>query len=107
MYCYDGSPALINCTITRNAATAYGDSGMGIPGYSHTGGVYFGGEGSPTLINCTIWGNSASTYDGTTHGGGVSGSSSVTMVNCIVGENTPYEIGGAPTVTYSCPISKL
>ncbi len=97
MFNHGGSPSIINCTFSGNAAAAYG------------GGMYNRDSGSPTVTNCTFSGNAAS------YGGGLSNrnASSPAITNCIFSRNAAsYDGGGmdnwetsSPTVT-NCTFSE-
>ena len=86
------SPTVVNCTFSGNKAEATSQ------GY---GGGMRNEGGSPTVVNCTFSGNSAFGYYGGSGGGVCNSSSSATMTNCILWGDTPDEINGAVTVTYS------
>jgi parallel beta-helix repeat protein len=108
--CYYSSPTIIKCVISNNEADIWGHGG-GIDCYLSnlviknciiTGNKadYGNGAGicsfdsSPTIINCTFAGNKAD------EGGGVYGSNN-TLVNCILWDNVPDQIGGRVNVSYS------
>jgi predicted outer membrane repeat protein len=87
IYCYDSSPSLENVTISGNSAD-YG------------GGIYCELLFSPSLKNVTITGNSAN------NGGGIyCTSSSLSLINSILWNDSPQEIdtsaSGEVTATYS------
>ncbi len=68
-----------------------------INGSASNGAGIFCDHSSPSITNCTISGNSASS-----NGGGIyCYSSSPSITNCILYFDSPYEIYGSPTVTYS------
>ena len=81
---FASSPTFTNCVFRNNFAT---DSGGGINSF---------GGGSEMVTNCTFSGNSANTT-----GGAVATSNSLTLVNCILWGDSPNEIVGASTVSYS------
>ncbi len=83
--CNDCDPTVINCIFSGNVT---GGDGSAIYNYS---------AGTPTLINCAFSGNSAD--DGGTLRN-IAGS--LVVSNCILWGNTPVEISGVATVTYSC-----
>lgn len=85
MYNSNANPTVTNCTFTGNSATT---NGGGMSNYAS----------SPTVINCTFTSNSAGG-----NGGGISNkfSSNPTMVNCIVWGNSPDNIYGPATISYS------
>jgi len=92
MFNHGGSPSIINCTFSGNAAAAYG------------GGMYNRDSGSPTVTNCIFARNSAS-HDG----GGMDNweTSSPTVTNSTFAENAADNDGGgisnrdtsSPTIT--------
>ena len=85
IYCSSSSsPSITNCAISGNSASSNG------------GGIYCY-YSSPSITNCTISGNTASS-----NGGGIyCQSSSPSITNSILYFDSPYEIYGSPTVTYS------
>ena len=85
IYCSSSSsPSITNCAISGNSASSNG------------GGIYCY-YSSPSITNCTISGNTASSS-----GGGIyCQSSSPSITNSILYFDSPYEIYGSPTVTYS------
>jgi hypothetical protein len=113
------SPTVINCLFCENSADGIKD------GY---GGGMLNAASNPTVINCTFSGNYAFGYTGIGYGGGMynedshpivtgctfSGNYSYgygggmcnhdadpTVTNCILWDNTPDEIDGTATVTFS------
>ncbi|MHC4676148.1 MAG: S8 family serine peptidase, partial [Planctomycetota bacterium] len=72
-----GSPTLVNCTFSENAARAFG-------------GGMFNGNSSPTLTDCTFSRNWAG-YEG---GGMFNDSSSTTLINCTFSGNSAGDRGG-------------
>jgi predicted outer membrane repeat protein len=75
--CLDGSPTIMNCIISDNLAPSL---------YSEGGGIYcYDNDSAPMIANSTIVRNSA-----TWRGGGICcrNSSSPTIVNCIMWDNT-------------------
>ncbi len=83
IYCQDSSPMISNCTISENTAPK-------------GGAIYCQRGGSPTISNCTIAGNTAE------EGGGIYiRSASLGVNNCIVWNNSPEQIVGSTSVTYS------
>ena len=85
IYCAsNASPFIINNIIEDNFANEYG------------GGIIIEGGASVQITNCTITGN----FSFNPGGGIISGSSTV-IKNCILWGNTPDQINGAPTITYS------
>lgn len=88
MFNFDSSPSLTNVTFSGNSATSYEGEG---------GGMFNYGIGNPTLTNVTFTGNSA-----TIVGGGISSWSTTPMItNSILWGNTPDQISGSATITYS------
>ena len=83
--CYDSSPSLTNVIINENTANCWG------------GGIVCD-HSNPSLVNVTITGNSASS-----NGGGICcwDDSSPSLVNCILWNDSPNEISGSVTATYS------
>ncbi len=87
--CFESNPMLTNCRITGNSAGSRG------------GGVACFISSAPSLTNCTIAGNSASNY-----GGGIYCSdygSHPTLANCILWNDVPdevYVLFGSPMLTY-------
>jgi len=60
IYCNEASPAIINCNIIRNIASApYGDIYLRNRGYGYGGGIYCQGSKGPTISNCIVTGNEA------------------------------------------------
>jgi len=103
--CANGSPTIVNCTITRNRADDWGGGilcscestavftscTISANRAYHGGGVYSGG-GEPALVNCTITGNHADDQ-----GGGVYCGCSLAppmLVNCAITANTAAFGGG-------------
>jgi hypothetical protein len=89
-FCLAGRPTLVNCLLADNTALATG----GFVG----GGALFGFAGSaPTLINCTVVGNTAPA------GGAITSSDfgAATVANSILWGNTPVQLSGAASVSYS------
>jgi len=86
IYCYNSSPNLVNVSITDNTASDKG------------GGLYCNNSSYPNLENVTITGNFAENY-----GSGIYSRlfSNPNLINSIVWNNTPQEINGSVTVTYS------
>lgn len=85
---FDSSPSLTNVTFSGNSATSYEGEG---------GGLFNFGFSSPTLTNVTFTGNSATLY-----GGGISSWSTTPIItNSILWGNTPDQISGSATITYS------
>jgi len=81
------SPTVTNCIFIGNAVST--DFGRG-------GGMENWLSSSPTVTNCTFSSNTAFS------GGGISNwSSSPTVTNCILWGDTPDEIDGSSTVSYS------
>jgi flagellar hook capping protein FlgD/polymorphic membrane protein len=79
---YNSNPSLVNVTITDN--------------HSISGGGINCWDSNPSLVNVTITGNSA------WGGGGIACSNSnPELINCIMWNDTPQEIDGSATVTYS------
>ncbi|UCD85471.1 MAG: right-handed parallel beta-helix repeat-containing protein, partial [Deltaproteobacteria bacterium] len=106
------SPKITNCTFSSNSTTI---SGGGIYNNNNSsptitncifignstdtgGGIYNSSGCLPTLINCTLVGNSA-----VVAGGGMSSAflTIPTITNCIMWGDSPNEIDGLATVTYS------
>jgi len=90
----NSNPALTNCIFSGNSA-------------SYGGGIYNFYNSSTTLTNCTFYGNSANKDihnpspqmhkgGGITHNGG-----NLSLNNCILWDNSPDQIYGDATVTYS------
>lgn len=85
---FDSSPSLTNVTFSGNSATSYEGEG---------GGMFNYGISSPTLTNVTFTGNSATLY-----GGGISSWSTTPIItNSILWGNSPDQISGSATITYS------
>jgi len=87
-----GSPVLTNCVFAGNSATG------ATVGY---GGALSNVASSPTLTNCTFSDNTAMSYAGGIYNWGLS---YPTLVNCILWNDVPDEIGNSgavPSVTYS------
>ena len=86
MHNYNANPTVTNCTFTGNSATTNG------------GGMCNYVSSSPTVTNCTFTLNSAGG-----NGAGISNEflSNPTMVNCIVWDNSPDNIYGPATISYS------
>ncbi len=85
----NASPTITNCILAENTAAAHG-------------GALYISTASPVMIHCTLVGNSS------THvGGGVfceGASSSVTVTNSILWENSPdevYQLSGSLSIEYS------
>jgi len=117
VFCYDhSSPDITNVIIVGNSASIFE--------YSTGGGIYCGKYSSPQLTNVIISGNTAYyvgggiiCYDNSSpnlvnvticentayFGGGIYcwHNSSPTLVNCILWNDSPNEIGGSVTATYS------
>ena len=108
----DSNPTLTGCILRRNATGYWGCGGAMSNSKSdpiltncvlsgnwtgYWGGGIYNVDSSPILINCTLSGNSAM------DGGGISGtgSSNAILANCILWANTPAQITGAATVSYS------
>ena len=111
MYNENSSPAITNCTFTRNLA--------------ETGGAIYNTGSSPTLTNCTFTGNRAVIYGGgmaniysspaitncaftgnmvDNYGGAMSNySASPTLTNCTFSANIAVIYGGAVFNLYSSP----
>ena len=112
MYNSDSNPALLNCTFSGNSALRSG------------GGMYNYQTSEPSLINCIFSGNSAGSGGGMESldasrptllnctfnanfaenaGGGISNIQDVEpmLFNCILWGNTPEEIKGSASVSYS------
>lgn len=110
VYNNDSSPAITNCTFINNSANQYGG---GIHNYNDPDGSY---NSSPMVTNCMFIGNSSNKYGGgmcnynnsnptvanctfsgnqaVFHGGGVANfASSPEIINCILWDNYPVEIG--------------
>ncbi|MFH1010757.1 MAG: right-handed parallel beta-helix repeat-containing protein, partial [bacterium] len=87
IWCYQSSPAFLNCTVSENSAS------------NHGGGVYCG-QCSPIFTNCTLSGNAAS--DG---GGGLyCYQSSPTFTNCTISQNSAGSgYGGGVSCVDSSP----
>ena len=88
IYCYDSSPSFENVILSGNSANGSG------------GGIYCEWLFSPSLKNVTITGNSAN------NGGGIyCTSSSLSLINSILWNDSPQEIdtsaSGEVTATYS------
>jgi parallel beta-helix repeat protein len=85
IHCDSSSPTIMNCTITGNSADSYYGS------VRYGGGIYCDSS-SPTITNCTITGNSAKCSSG----GGIycTNSSSLTITDCIISDNTAGKGGG-------------
>ncbi len=80
------SPTVTNCTFDRNWA-------------EEGGGGMFNLDSSPTVTNCTFSENSTKDFGA---GGGMSNSGgSPTVTNCILWGDSPDEISGPATVSYS------
>lgn len=114
VYCWDYTPSISGCTITGNTA---GNTGGGCccvyanaaitnsvisenVSTASAGGAFYLFHSSPTFVNCTIASNRA------TVGGALRcySSSSPTITNCILWNDTPDELSvhsGTPVVTYS------
>jgi hypothetical protein len=113
---YQSKAFLTNCTFTGNSAGTVGGgmhnwamqseailtnctfTGNSVPS-GRTGGAMGNSDGISKLTNCTFTGNSG--YLG---GGGIHNSDSsatVTLTNCILWGDSPPEIRGLATVTYS------
>lgn len=85
IYCrWSSGPTITNCMIALNNAK---DSGGGIRCYDGS---------SPAITNCTITGNTSRDA-----GGIWSSTSSPVISNCILWDDSPEEIYGSPSVTYS------
>jgi hypothetical protein len=87
-----GEPKFINCLFTGNDATAPGPFFVG-------GGALLGTNGSQsTLVNCTVVGNLS-----TASGGGIrnNGASSGNIANSIVWSNSPNQLTGTASISYS------
>jgi predicted outer membrane repeat protein len=113
IYCDNSSPILQNVTIINNFADGVPPAGTGF------GGGICCVESSPSLENVTISGNSAPVGGGIfcavsspslenvtisdNSGSGIScfNNSSPELINCIMWNDTPQEIDGSATVTYS------
>jgi hypothetical protein len=80
---YAGSPQISNCLFVDNEASING------------GGINIEAPASPAINSCTFYGNSAQT------GGGISGSGTAVLNNCILWNNTSSQASGV-TVNYSC-----
>jgi hypothetical protein len=85
-YSINGDGQIINCLFRDNDC-------------EYQGGGLFLADSNPDVINCTVLNNRA--MDGS--GGGIhcDASSHPQIINTIVRGNTPHEIAGNPTVTYS------
>lgn len=82
--CWGSSPAIINSVIANNAATGDG------------GGILSSYGGNPKITNCTIVNNSS------VSGGGIKCNDGPAVIkNSIIWNNSPDQISGSPTVTYS------
>jgi parallel beta-helix repeat protein/predicted outer membrane repeat protein len=94
IYCYSSSPTISDCTIEDNSADTHG-GGICCAGYSH-----------PQISNCTIKRNRF-----VEEGGGIyCASSSTTISNCIIEENTAQQggaiyLGGSDSRINYCIIS--
>jgi predicted outer membrane repeat protein len=86
MYNYNSSPALINCTFSRNSADSLG-------------GAMYCSNSSPAINNCTFTANAAGTDGGGTY---CFNSSNPTLTNSIIWANLPDQIYGPCLVTFSC-----
>ena len=121
--CFYSSPTLTKVTITGNTATGtgylyYGGGGIsceesnpsltnviitGNTSYLLGGGIYSWSNSYLGLTNVTITGNTSEYYDG---GGGIScwDNSTVSIINCILWNDTPHEIAfyyyGEPNLIY-------
>jgi len=86
IFCWNSSPILQNVTISGNSTDNLG------------GGIACWNYSNPTLTNVTLTDNSADWY-----GGGIScyDNSSPILVNCILWNDTPSEIAGPATVSFS------
>ncbi len=82
IYCYNSSPTIKNCLITRNSATYFG------------GGIY-AYYSSPTIEGCTIYKNRAVGANNLGFGGGLYFAySSPNIVRSIISGNTAISSGG-------------
>ena len=109
--CYRNAPTIIDCKISFNTSNASGGGislydNVGVPtitnctidhNAAHNGGGIYSDWVSPTITNCTISDNVA-----TGSGGGTYASRTTnTITNCILWGDSPNEIAGSHTVTYS------
>jgi hypothetical protein len=107
-----GTATFTNCLFDNNSnGDNYGEGGAGttvggaftncifVDNSSHWIGGALSIAGNTNLVNCTIANN-----DVRVSGSGTAitvGSGTVSLINCIVWGNTPFQIGGTTTVTYS------
>lgn len=108
LYNEAGSPTIVNCTFTGNAALwgAGMSNEEGSPTIidcifsanvaSSEGGAIYSFSGAPTITNCTFSGNSASWA-----GAVVNNRSNSIFVNCLFSANSAASVGGIANSNYS------
>ena len=92
VHCVDSSPSFLNCLITGNT--------QDFQYFEGAAGVACSGTSFPTLTNCTIANNAHPSPD-EVGGIDIGPSGLVTLTGCIVWGNTPADISGPSTVSYS------
>jgi len=102
IYCRNSSPTITNCTISYNTAYSsyhgpYIPPGGGSPDvYGFGGGIYCA-QSDVTISNCTIIGNNARADGGAI----ATWSSSATVTNSVIWNNSMSQIAGQVTAAYS------
>jgi parallel beta-helix repeat protein len=99
MYIWCSSANVTNCVFRSNVAQAT------LLMWANGGGLYNAGTASlsPKLTNCTFRGNEAEGIVGDRGGAIYNSSGTITVANCILWGDSPYEISnyGYHTITYS------
>ncbi len=84
---WGAAPQFVNTLFAANAATAFGGGAFVVTGASQ-----------PVLVNCTVVGNTAPAPSG---GVRVDAGSSASISNSILWSNTPDQVTGGTTISYS------
>lgn len=92
IYCLNSLTTIRHCIITNNSASEFGGGGVDIT-------EQWRGASSVKIFNCTVANNDGG--DGDKSGGILDSTDGTNIINSIIFDNTPHQIEGDPTVSFS------